>query len=143
MYFVSHERPLPVFDTKSEPKREADVNIASDDSDSQEDTIYDIFPEKEVIDCDNLEPQKTNGYRPTQNNDKNSGFFNDQQNPSGAAESELFFYWAFKSVESLPSEDQANIRIEINNLIMKARLNSTTNALHDPIGDPIFDPIDD
>lgn len=119
------------------------MNIASDsDSDSHEDTKYDIIPE-EVIDCDNLEPQKTNGYRSQSTDDNNSGFFNDQSNPSGAAESELFFYWAFKSVESLPSEDQANIRIEINNLIMKARLNSTTNALDDPIGDPIFDPIED
>lgn len=142
MYFVFHKRPLPVLDSTSEPKIETEVNIASDDSDSQEYKIYDIYPE-EVIDCDNLEPQKTNGYRPQQDNDNNSGFFNDQQNPSGDAESELFFYWAFKSVESLPSEDQANIRIEINNLIMKARLNSTTNALDDPIGDPIFDPIDD
>lgn len=134
---------MPVVDSASAAKREAEVNIASDDSDSQEDTKYDIIPE-EVIDCDNLEPQTTNGYRPQSTNDNNnSGFFNDQPNPSGAAESELFFYWAFKSVESLPSEDQANIRIEINNLIMNARLNSTTNALNDPIGDPIFDPIED
>lgn len=131
-------------DSTSAPKREAEVNMTSDDSDSQEDTMYDIIPE-EVIDCDNLEPmaEKTNGYRPQDNNDNNSGFFNEQPNPSGAPESELFFYWAFKSVESLPSKDQANIRIEINNLIMNARLNSTTNALDDPIGDPIFDLIDD
>lgn len=129
---------MPVFESTSEPKRETEHNVASDDSDSEEDTIYDIIPE-EVIDCDNLEPQKIKGYCPQENNESNSGFFHDQHNPTGDAESELFFYWAFKSVESLPSEDQANIRIEINNMIMKARLNSTTNALDDPV----FDPIDD
>lgn len=69
-----------------------------------------------------LESQKRNGDRTEENDDKKFGFFYDQPNPSAAPESELFFYWVYKSVASLPPEDQVNIRIQITKLVMDARL---------------------
>lgn len=95
----------------NDPGTEFD-EFTCDTSDSDKETGADV----------NLESQKRNGYRSEEIDDKKFGFFHDQLNPSGAPESELFFYWVYKSVESLPPEDQVNIRVQITKLIMDAQL---------------------
>lgn len=120
IYFL-FDRPITVYyrdvdddntDTSiTDPGIDYDT-FTCDTSDSDQET---------ETDC-NLESQNKNSHRTVETGDNNFGFFHDQLNPSKAPESELFFYWVYKSVESLPPEDQVNIRIQITKLILAARL---------------------